>query len=565
MKPFGITNFVIKNGRIAVITAIIAMITFGAPAASVVQRQSGTAAAKPASRANNAGRMPTLVANTTTTESVSTTETPVTTVSETIIEDDADDADDDDIIIENKSSQFAESLGDATNRLNDTSSSDLADKIKQQRAALNAQSAAATVASAQAALSGGTSRCDVGLRDCMKKKCGNDYTDCAKDGDTIWGDKMDACRRNTKCTAHEYQLFSREIKADRDMNVKLASFNRIIDCGNEYNSCIVAQCGEKYTKCLGKSAGDAAISACTKIANKCVQEDSGMASRTMEVFSNFRQDAEKQVAADEKRLYELRDKMSDVCKRLGATFDERSLVCVYTVNFFAGNNTTPMASKKLYSGATFDCNQNWFGIDVTTFKENAYRETRSQTAASSSFMGSGMGMAAGAITSGAIDRAVDRQKAEKAAKKAEKEHKANFENNEKEKKDDKKTDKNSTTDKLNGAKDKVKGAANKVKDGATNAVNKVKGALKKKGDNDTGEDDDETFTDEEIEADNQQNDAPKLVGDGGDDDEAPDYDAQEMENARASQAAKTATLSGAPTKVNTQLAGTIALRGGGGN
>ena len=107
-------------------------------------------------------------------------------------------------------------------------------------------------------------------------------------------------------------------------------------------------------------------------------------------------------------------------------FDERSLVCVYTVNFFAGNSTTPTASKKAYAGSAFDCTQDWFGIDVTTFKENAYRYTRSQTSASSALMGSGLGIGVGAVASGMIDRAVDRKKANDALKKAEKEHEENY-------------------------------------------------------------------------------------------------------------------------------------------
>ena len=104
---------------------------------------------------------------------------------------------------------------------------------------------------------------------------------------------------------------------------------------------------------------------------------------------------------------------------LGAMFDERTLDCVYTVNFYAGNSSSPYASKKAYAGSDFDCNPNWFGIDVTTFMENAYRLTRSETSATSSVLGSGLGLGIGAITSGAISRAIETQKAEKALEEAE--------------------------------------------------------------------------------------------------------------------------------------------------
>ena len=332
------------------------------------------------------------------------------------------------IIIEDKSSQFSDVLGEESASGGDSSKSALAEKIRAQRAALDAQDATDTAnAQMQNSMKNGQNACDFGLRECMKKKCGNNYLKCATDTDTLWGDKMDACRRDLPCTSEEYRIFTTEIKADRDMNIKIGSYTTVIDCGNQYNDCVITECGKTFSKCLGKSAGDKAIEKCKKIANECEEADSGLPSRMMEVFGTLRQDAEKQVKKDEERLYSLRDSMSQTCKMLGATFDERTLDCVYTVNFFAGDDSTLFASKKAYAGSTFNCDQNWFGIDVTTFKENAYRLTRSQTAASSAMLGGGVGTAVGAITSGAINRAMDRHKAEKALEKAKEEGKSDEE------------------------------------------------------------------------------------------------------------------------------------------
>ena len=322
--------------------------------------------------------------------------------------------------IEDKTSQFDDIFSET---LSENSSADntLAEQIRAQRAALDSADEINNAnTQAQRALAGGANACDSGLRTCMKKKCGDDFSKCAGDGDTIWGDKMDSCRRDLPCTGHEYQLLAAEIKADRDINAQLSLYNSIIDCGNKYNDCIITQCGTTFTKCLGKSAGDKAISACAKIAKSCTEQDSGLSARVMEAFGALRENAEIMVQRDEERLYELRDKMAETCKRLGASFDERTLDCVYTVNFYAGEDSTLYASKKRYAGSTFDCTPNWFGIDVTTFMENAMRLTREQTSASSAMLGSGLGIAAGAITSGAIDRAVDSHKAKKALKKEEK-------------------------------------------------------------------------------------------------------------------------------------------------
>jgi len=395
--------------------------------AAVVQR--GTVARPTAGRAgNSSARMPTAVINAQ--QSAATTPAPDTTT----VPDNAPPPEeitpepDEEIIIEDKTDQFSDALATAnTNIKSGASDTELAEMIRRQRAALDANDATTTAnAQMQNALAAGQSACDVGLRNCMKTKCGSDFTKCSGDGDTDFGMKLDSCRRDLKCTGEEFRLYSAEIKADRDMNARLSAYNKILDCGNRYNDCIASECGITYSKCLGKTAGDAAIAACAQIAKECTQQDNGLANRTMQVFATLRQAAEVQVKKDEQRLYELRDKMADACHALGAMFDERSLDCVFTVNFFAANSTTPYASKKAYAGDTFDCNQNWFGIDITTFKENAYRLTREQKSATSAMLGSGVGVATGAITSGAIGRAIDRQKAEKALKQAEKEHEENY-------------------------------------------------------------------------------------------------------------------------------------------
>lgn len=360
--------------------------------------------------------------------------TPKTETTETITED---------FIIEDKTSLFDEVLEDITTSGTDNAS-DLAEKIRAQRAAMGAADKISTSSQQiKDAMASGKNACDQGLRTCMQQKCGKDYSKCAGDTDTAWGNKMDLCRRDLPCTGHEYSIFTTEIKADRDMNARVSEYNAIIECGNSYNDCIFTECGTTFSKCLGKKAGDKAIQKCEKIAKNCTKQDSGLASRMMQTFGTVRQDAEAAIQRDEKRLYELRDAMRDTCNRLGAMFDERTLDCVYTINFYAGEKNTLYASKKAYAGGTFNCDQNWFGVDITTFKENAFRATREQKSATSALLGSGVGTAVGAVTSGAIDRAIDRSKAEKALKKAEKEHEENFGNNKDDKSDDKQDDKQS--------------------------------------------------------------------------------------------------------------------------
>ena len=320
------------------------------------------------------------------------------------------------VYVANKTSQFETAVSAVMDIASDDNS--FAEEIRRQRAALAAsQNLERATNDQKQALQSGSNSCDQDLRKCMIEKCGNNFTGCALDGDTIFGDKLNSCKRNTKCSGEEFSLFAKEIKADRDLNVQLSSYENVVNCGNQYNACLVNECGNTYTKCLGKSAADAAIKKCETIAKECTEADSGLTARFNAAIGMLREDAEKSIKSDEERLYTLRDSMKSVCENMGAMFDERTFDCVYTVNFFAGaNQSTPLSSRKRYAGDTFVCTQEWFGVNATTFKENALRETRSQTAASSAMLGSGVGTAAGLVASGAIGRAIDTQKAKKDLK-----------------------------------------------------------------------------------------------------------------------------------------------------
>ena len=417
-------NGILTRNICGIIVAALAIIS-DAPAANVVPRPTTTNRVSVSRPSAAASRMPTMAiktgntstsstATSGTTQSTTTTTTNTTNTTVAPVVEPSTTTTVDTSTVENKSAVFGSTLTSTSSSERDSTAASLADLVRAQRAALDAADATLAMAAATDLSGTGENLCDSTLRECMMQKCGANFSKCIGDTDTTFFDKMDTCRRSTDCTGHEYQLFSAEIKADRDLNAKLATYNATIDCGNNYDACIMSHCGATYSKCIGKSAGDDAIARCESIARSCTKYDSGLAMRTMAVFGELRQTAERQIATDEQRLYALREQMRSVCTRLGAMFDERSLDCVYTVNFRAGDDNTLFASKKLYAGSTFDCTQNWFGIDITTFRENAFRTTRAQTSASSAMLGSGLGQAAGAITSGAIDRAVLRYRAENA-------------------------------------------------------------------------------------------------------------------------------------------------------
>ncbi|MDR3208776.1 MAG: hypothetical protein LBT45_02915 [Rickettsiales bacterium] len=350
--------------------------------------------------------------------------------------------------VENKSSSFAERFGGDALGGAAADETPLQKSIREQKEklglAVKADNRAAQLKAANAKIGQDTAvECDNALRNCMATKCGGpDWPKCFLDSDTDWGMKIDSCRRNTKCTGEEFADLSVEIKADRDMNAELAGFNETLNCGKTYNNCIRDICGDdgytkciargkmpadckgfakSYEKCWAKAGGDKAVSACEKEYKKCQTADSGLQARAMEVFATLRVELEKNIQKWEQSLYDLRERMAGMCKSGSGMFDERSLQCVYTVELFADyeGKSTQFSSKKMHGDDAYACNPDEFGIDITTFKENAYRLTRSQTAASSAALGAGAGVAVGALTSGAIGRAMDVAKTAKAAENAE--------------------------------------------------------------------------------------------------------------------------------------------------
>ncbi|MBR3510727.1 MAG: hypothetical protein IKN73_01550 [Alphaproteobacteria bacterium] len=405
MKRSNSKFFIAFSPLCMVIASVLLMSNDANAARASISRGTPVAAA----RKTVTSSIPTVSETATSTSEINTTSTTSSAPSTTYEEPE----------IADKSDKFGSMLSSSSDSSFDGGFDNLADQIRQQNAALQAkENTSAYQARQNVAAATGKNPCDTGLRKCMQAECGKDFTKCALDGDTIMGDKFNKCRRDLECTGEEFKLFTNEIKADRDLNVKLSSYSNVIDCGNAYNKCIVSECGTTFNKCLGKQNADRAIQNCASVAKECVEQDSGLASRFGTVIGKLREVAEIEVKKDEEHMYELRDLMRKQCEHLGASFDERSFDCVYNVQFFAGDEQiVPMASRNMYAGDTFVCMQEFFGINATTYKENAYRETRAQTAASSAMLGSGLGTAAGLVTSGAIGRALDTQKAKKALKK----------------------------------------------------------------------------------------------------------------------------------------------------
>ncbi len=317
-----------------------------------------------------------------------------TTTTETTISDEPIIQPEPEIIVENKTYIFDAMFGDMSG------TTSISDMIAKQKAEIAAEESKALADKQSVSIkTNSTNICNQDLRDCMTSSCGNDYTNCENDTITAFNKKIDSCRAKTNCSDTEYKLFAPEIVADKDISLKLSDYTNTINCGNRYNTCMVGECGMDFSRCLGKQYENAAIATCETIADECREYDTGFVSRTSSILATLRVSAEENITDDEDRLYELRELMEDSCKRIGAVLDTRSLDCVTTVEMFANNGSEPVASRKIYAGSAFDCTPEWFGVDITTYAENAARLTRDQKSATSSMLGAGIGTGAGAIIS----------------------------------------------------------------------------------------------------------------------------------------------------------------------
>jgi hypothetical protein len=324
-------------------------------------------------------------------------------------------------------SEITISAADNLSKHGESSDDELAQEIQRQKKMLAEAEENKQNKINNATISTTANQCNDTLRICMTEKCGDDFTDCANDSTAQLDAKLSACRGKSKCSGTEYDLFSNEILADIDANRVLGTYGQIRSCGIDYNNCIIKECATSPSEpildgCLSLADGNAAIEKCKFIADRCERYDNGLAARALSALAELRVDAEEQIASDEARLYALRDEMSAHCDRMGAAFDERTLNCIYSIEFIAGSDSTIFASKKALAGSTFICEPEWFGIDITTFRENVYRHVRQQSSATAGMLGAGLGITAGAISSGAIGRAIETTKAKNATKAAEQEY-----------------------------------------------------------------------------------------------------------------------------------------------
>jgi len=300
--------------------------------------------------------------------------------------------------------------------------------IREQRQALAAGDAMNLIQANLSRFAAGTGNaCDAGLRRCMQEKCGEDFSGCLRDTSVIWNDKIESCGRSVQCSGRELNLFGPEILADRDQNALLAGYRQIKNCGLNYNRCILMNCSDApcnenallngrcdFNKCISSSEGDAAIARCRDIAERCREQDSGLAARAMELFANLRVEMERNIAAWEQQLHDLRAEMRRECERIGGVFDNRSLSCVFHVELAAAGFETVAGSRTIAAGSEFMCTPEWFGVDVSTYLENAARHDRESRGAVMAVAGAGVGIGVGALASGAIGRAGDVRQADRA-------------------------------------------------------------------------------------------------------------------------------------------------------
>jgi outer membrane protein OmpA-like peptidoglycan-associated protein len=263
------------------------------------------------------------------------------------------------------------------------------------------------------------SKCENELMNCVVEDCGADFQKCTGDGDGVWSARFQKCRVKTSCTGAELSVYGDIIREDIKVDSQIRLMQLIIQGNNAYSRCLQNQCATTqgtplegmigFNACVTQGRINAALTACQAVYEKFRPYDSGLQARFTSMMGMLRAEKEKRIAELQKELDAMMPKMRDECKRAGAVFDDRSGECVFTAFLSVeanGRRYTP-ASKKIVPGSQFQCTDQWFGVDVTTYLKNAISLTVEQKTASAAFMGAGLGVGASVLTSGIADKLKD--------------------------------------------------------------------------------------------------------------------------------------------------------------
>ncbi|MDR1697248.1 MAG: hypothetical protein LBR41_03475 [Rickettsiales bacterium] len=281
------------------------------------------------------------------------------------------------------------------------------------RDSVRAQRAAADIAATGGAITSARSTCDADLRGCMIGLCGDDtYSKCWTDNSIEWNRKMTSCRAKSKCTTAEFDIIAPEFILDRDQFSSDSSFTIRTTCNINHNNCILQNCGRELKDCQNEAGQNRALAACP-ISRECEMVDNGMVGRSRSLFAALRIDYNEEQFANRQRMRELVDIMRNECAAQKGSYDEEGMTCVYSVELAANvyqnmvdrgrvdmgqANMVTLASRKLYAAAVYQCTEDWFGVDISTYMENAERRTANDRIAYNSALASGLAGAAGTVT-----------------------------------------------------------------------------------------------------------------------------------------------------------------------
>jgi hypothetical protein len=253
------------------------------------------------------------------------------------------------------------------------------------------------------------SKCETELNTCVIGDCGSDLQKCNDDTDAIWSARFQKCRAKTSCTGAEIGVYGDIIKEDIRVDAKISLMNLIISCNNEYSNCLQTQCATTdarsligggavvgFNGCVTQAKINSALNYCKPVYDRCRPYDSGIQARFTNMMATLRVEKEKRIAELQKELDVMLPQMRQLCRDSGASFDERSGNCVFTAFLSVeaqGRRYTP-ASKMVMPGSQYQCTDQWFGVDVTQYLQNAIYSTIQQKSSVAALMGAGLGIGA---------------------------------------------------------------------------------------------------------------------------------------------------------------------------
>lgn len=236
--------------------------------------------------------------------------------------------------------------------------------------------------------------CDETWRQCLQGSdvCGTNYILCTTLSPIEFSNRISVCPKKIgDCTVSNATV--KEVINNKDDYMKVSKADSILECGETMSNCIMDICGKGFTKCA-KSISVAKTN-CGYIADECSRVDPALWVRTATALNFAKGQMNAEITKIENRMAEIESELRAECSKNNFAFDSSKMQCIGVVDFNAMGMV--LQSKRMSAGSVGNCSDEFFGLDITTYRQNAANETIKQKTVSNTISGAMLGMGVGSL------------------------------------------------------------------------------------------------------------------------------------------------------------------------